>query len=128
MFSHVLCLSSFPAAHDGNDPTNPEIVGPVATDELEQEEWKLTPEEEKEQRMLEEQIENEAKQKRLAELNKAGSSAGNMEKMSLRRINFDDFHWKYFYQAQGVKLDEKLCKLQQELHLTPYNLNLTIPN
>ena len=134
MFSHVLCLSSFPAAHDGNDPTNPEIVGPVATDELEQEEWKLTPEEEKEQRMLEEhleyqrQIENEAKQKRLAELNKAGSSAGNMEKMSLRRINFDDFHWKYFYQAQSVKLDEKLCKLQQELHLTPYNLNLTIPN
>ena len=134
MFSHVLCLSSFPAAHDGNDPTNPEIVGPVTTDELEQEEWKLTPEEEKEQRMLEEhleyqrQIENEAKQKRLAELNKAGNSAGNMEKMSLRRINFDDFHWKYFYQAQGVKLDEKLCKLQQELHLTPYNLNLTIPN
>nr|XP_023875962.1 uncharacterized protein LOC111988403 [Quercus suber]POE81764.1 hypothetical protein CFP56_19963 [Quercus suber] len=104
---------SFPAAHDGNDPTNPEIVGPVTTDELEQEERKLTPEEEKEQRMLEEhleyqrQIENEAKQKRLAELNKAGSSAGNMEKMSLRRINFDDFSWKYFYQAQGVKLDEK---------------------
>ena len=84
MFSHVLCLSSSPAAHDGDDPTYPEIVGPVTTDELEQEERKLTPEEEKEQRMLEEhleyqrQIENEAKQKRLAELNKAGSSAGNM--------------------------------------------------
>ena len=109
-------------------------MDPVTTDELEQQERKITSEEEKEQRMLKEhlkyqrQIENEAKQKRLAELNNAGSSAGNMEKMSLRRINFDDFHWKYFYQAQGVKLDEKLCKLQQELHLTPYNLNLTIPN
>ncbi|XP_030968563.1 uncharacterized protein LOC115989043 [Quercus lobata] len=106
---------SFHAAHDGDDPPNPEIVGPVTTDELEQEERTLTPEEEKEQRMLEEhleyqkQIENEAKQKRLAELNKAGSSAGNMEKMSLRRINFDDFHWKYFYQAQGVKLDERIA-------------------
>ena len=69
----------FSSWHDGNDPTNPEIVGPVTTDELEQEERKLTPEEEKEQRMLEEhleyqrQIENEAKQKRLAELNKAGA-------------------------------------------------------
>nr|POE85271.1 hypothetical protein CFP56_54625 [Quercus suber] len=79
---------SFPAAHDGNDPTNPEIVGPVTTDELEQEERKLTPETEKEQRMLEEhldyqrQIENEAKQKRLSELYKAGSSAGNIEKIS----------------------------------------------
>ncbi|XP_030973246.1 uncharacterized protein LOC115993105 [Quercus lobata] len=110
---------SSPAAHDGNDPTYPEIVGPVTTDELEQEERKLTPEEEKEQRMLEEhleyqrQIENEAKQKRLAELNKAGSSAGNMEKMSLRRINFDDFKWKYYYQAQGVKLDEKLRKFEE---------------
>ena len=57
---------------------------PVTTDELEQQERKITSEEEKEQRMLKEhlkyqrQIENEAKQKRLAELNKAGSSAGNM--------------------------------------------------
>ncbi|KAF3949981.1 hypothetical protein CMV_024210 [Castanea mollissima] len=75
---------SFPAAHDGDDCPNPEIVDPVTTDELEQQERKLTSEEEKEQRMLKEhleyqrQIENEAKQKRLAELNKAGSSAGNM--------------------------------------------------
>ena len=47
----------FSSWHDGNDPTNPEIVGPVTTDELEQEERKLTPEEEKEQRMLEEHLE-----------------------------------------------------------------------
>ena len=103
----MLCLSSFPVAHGEDYPLNPEIVGPVTNDELENKEWELKAEEE--YRMLEmnlefqKQIENEAKQKRLAELNKAGSSAGNMEKMSLRRINFDDFHWKYFYQAQGVK-------------------------
>ena len=109
----VFYFSSFHAAHGGDDPPNPEIVGPVPIVELEQEGWKLTLEQEREQRMLEEhleyqrQIENEAKQKHLAELNKAGSSARNMEKMSLRRINFDDFHWKYFYQAQGVKSDEK---------------------
>ncbi|XP_030968561.1 uncharacterized protein LOC115989042 isoform X2 [Quercus lobata] len=75
---------SFPAAHGGDDRPNPEIVDPVTTDELEQQERKLTSEVEKEQRMLKEhleyqrQIENEVKQKRLAELNKAGSSAGNM--------------------------------------------------
>ena len=88
-------------------------MDPVTTDELEQQERKITSEEEKEQRMLKEhlkyqrQIENEAKKERLVELNKAGSSAENMEKKCLRRINFDDFNWKYFYQAQGVKLDEK---------------------
>ncbi|XP_075665146.1 uncharacterized protein LOC142634765 [Castanea sativa] len=104
---------SFPAEHSRDNPPNPEIVGPVITDELGQDKPKLTPEEEKEQRMLEEhlkyqrQIENEAKQERLAELNKAGSSAGNTGKKGLRRINFDDFNWKYFYQAQGVKLGEK---------------------
>ncbi|XP_065625829.1 uncharacterized protein LOC111988404 [Quercus suber] len=104
---------SFPAEHGGDNPPNPEIFGPVITDELGQDKLKLMPEEEKEQRMLEEhleyhrQIENEAKRERLAELNKSGSSAGNMEKKFLRRINFDDFNWKYFYQAQGVKLDEK---------------------
>uniref|UniRef100_A0A7N2LLK0 DUF629 domain-containing protein n=1 Tax=Quercus lobata TaxID=97700 RepID=A0A7N2LLK0_QUELO len=103
----------FTAAQGRDDPPNPEIVGPVPIVELEQEGWKLTPEQEREQRMLEEhlqyqrQIENGAKQKHLAGLNKAGSSAGNMEKMCLRRINFDDFNWKYFYQAQGVKSDEK---------------------
>ncbi|XP_030969186.1 uncharacterized protein LOC115989568 [Quercus lobata] len=104
---------SFPAEHGGDNPPNPEIFGPVITDELGQDKPKLMPEEEKEQRTLEEHledqrhVENEAKQERLAELNKAGSSAGNMEKKCLRRINFDDFNWKYFYQAQGVKLDEK---------------------
>ncbi|XP_050285764.1 uncharacterized protein LOC126725239 [Quercus robur] len=103
----------FTGAQGRDDPPNPEIVGPVPIVELEQEGWKLTLEQEREQRMLEEhlqyqrQIENGAKQKHLAELNKAGSSAGNMEKMCLRRINFDDFNWKYFYQAQGVKSDEK---------------------
>ncbi|XP_030969803.1 uncharacterized protein LOC115990080 [Quercus lobata] len=103
----------FTAAQGRDDPPNPEIVGPVPIVQLEQEGWKLTLEQEREQRMLEEhlqyqrQIENDAKQKHLAELNKAGSSAGNMEKMCLRRINFDDFNWKYFYQAQGVKSDEK---------------------
>ena len=108
-----MCFSSFPAEHGGDNPPNPEIFGPVITDELGQDKLKLTPEEEKEQRMLEEhledqrQVENEAKQERLAELNKAGSSAGNMEKKCHRRINFDDFKWKYFCQAQGVKLDEK---------------------
>ena len=79
-----MCFSSFPDAHGGDDRPNPEIVDPVTTDELEKQERKITSEEEKEQRMLKEhlkyqrQIENEAKQKRLAELNKAGSSAGNM--------------------------------------------------
>ncbi|KAF3969019.1 hypothetical protein CMV_007146 [Castanea mollissima] len=103
----------FTAAQGRDDPPNPEIVGLVPIVELEQEEWKLALEQEREQRMLEEhlqyqrQIENDAKQKHLAELNKAGSSAGNMEKMCLRRINFDEFNWKYFYQAQGVKSDEK---------------------
>ena len=113
MCSPVLCFSFFTAAQGRDDPPNPEIVGPVPIVQLEQEGWKLTLEQEREQRMLEEhledqrQVENEAKQERLAELNKAGSSAGNMEKKCLRRINFDDFNWKYFYQAQGVKLDEK---------------------
>uniref|UniRef100_A0A7N2LNX6 DUF629 domain-containing protein n=1 Tax=Quercus lobata TaxID=97700 RepID=A0A7N2LNX6_QUELO len=103
----------FTAAQGRDDPPNPVIVGPVPIVELEQEEWKLTLEQEREQRMLEEhlqyqrQIENDAKRKHLAELNKAGSSAGNMEKMCLRRISFDDFNWKYFYQSQGIKSDEK---------------------
>ena len=113
MCSPVLCFSFFTAAQGRDDLPNPEIVGPVPIVELEQEEWKLTLEQEREQRMLEahlqyqRQIENDAKQKHLAELNKAGSSAGNMEKMCLRLINFDDFNWKYFYQAQGVKSDKK---------------------
>ena len=88
MFSTLLCFSSFPAAHGEDDPSNPnpEIVVSVTTDELEQEERKLTPEEQKNLRMLEEhlelqrQIENEAKQKRLAEQNKVGTSAENEAK------------------------------------------------
>ena len=57
MFSPVLCFSSLPEAHGGDIPPNLEIVGPVAIDELEQD-----------QRMLDEyleyqrQIENENKQ------------------------------------------------------------------
>ena len=89
MISTLLCFSSFPAAHGEDDPSNPnpEIVVSVTTDELEQEERKLTPEEQKNLRMLEEhlelqrQIENEAKQKRLAEQNKVGTSAENEAKL-----------------------------------------------
>nr|XP_023875434.1 uncharacterized protein LOC111987922 [Quercus suber]POE82318.1 hypothetical protein CFP56_50289 [Quercus suber] len=79
---------SFPAAHGEDDPPNPnpEIVVSVTIDELEQEERKLTPEEQKNLKMLEEhlelqrQIENEARQKRLAEQNKVGTSAENEAK------------------------------------------------
>ncbi|XP_030968705.1 uncharacterized protein LOC115989183 [Quercus lobata] len=98
---------SLPAEHGGDNPPNPEIVGPVITDELGQEKQKLRPEEEKEPLEYQRQIENKAEQKRLAELNKAGSSEGNMEQTSLRHISFDNFNWKYFHQAQGAKSEEK---------------------
>ena len=78
-----MCFSSLPAEHGGDNPPNPEIVGPVITDELGQEKQKLTPEEEKEPLEYQGQIENE--------LNKAGSSEGNMEQTSLRHISFDNF-------------------------------------
>ncbi|KAK7813358.1 hypothetical protein CFP56_005391 [Quercus suber] len=99
--------NSLPAEHGGDNPPNPEIVGLVITDKLGQEKQKLTPEEEKEPLEYQRQIENKAEQKRLAELNKAGSSERNMEQTSLRHISFDNFNWKYFHQAQGVKSDEK---------------------
>nr|POF06610.1 hypothetical protein CFP56_17340 [Quercus suber] len=72
-----------PAAHGRDHPLNSEVVGSVTTDELEQEERELTRTTEEEsrieehQRMLarhleyQRQIENEAKQKRLAEIDKA---------------------------------------------------------
>nr|XP_023906304.1 uncharacterized protein LOC112018027 [Quercus suber]POF18786.1 hypothetical protein CFP56_46560 [Quercus suber] len=75
--------TSVPAAHGKGHPLNPEVVGPVTTDELEQEERELTRKAEEEcrveehRRMLarhleyQRQIENEAKQKRLAEIDKA---------------------------------------------------------
>ncbi|XP_075665115.1 uncharacterized protein LOC142634730 [Castanea sativa] len=75
--------TSVPAAHGKDHALNPEIVGPVTTDELEQEERELTRKAEEEcrveehRRMLarhleyQRQIENEAKQKRLAEIDKA---------------------------------------------------------
>nr|XP_023915579.1 uncharacterized protein LOC112027141 [Quercus suber]POF06608.1 hypothetical protein CFP56_17338 [Quercus suber] len=75
--------TSVPAAHGKDHPLNPEVVGPVTTDELEQEERELTRKAEEEcrveehRRMLarhleyQRQIENEAKQKRLAEIDKA---------------------------------------------------------
>ena len=71
----------------------------LITDKLGQEKQKLTPEEEKKPLEYQGQIENE--------LNKAESSEGNMEQTSLRHIGFDNFNWKYFHQAQGVKSDEK---------------------
>ncbi|KAL0010202.1 hypothetical protein SO802_005310 [Lithocarpus litseifolius] len=76
-------LSLVPAAHGTDHPLNSEVVGSVTTDELEQEERELTRKVEEEsrieehQRMLarhleyQRQIENEAKQKRLAEIDKA---------------------------------------------------------
>uniref|UniRef100_A0A7N2LLD6 C2H2-type domain-containing protein n=1 Tax=Quercus lobata TaxID=97700 RepID=A0A7N2LLD6_QUELO len=75
--------TSVPAAHGKDHPLNPEVVGPVTPDELEQEERELTSKAEEEcrveehRRMLarhleyQRQIENEAKQKRLAEIDKA---------------------------------------------------------
>ncbi|KAL0010196.1 hypothetical protein SO802_005304 [Lithocarpus litseifolius] len=75
--------NSVPATHGKDHPLNPEVVGPVTTAELDQEERELTRKAEEEcrveehQRMLarhleyQRQIENEAKQKRLAEIDKA---------------------------------------------------------
>uniref|UniRef100_A0A7N2LMK6 C2H2-type domain-containing protein n=1 Tax=Quercus lobata TaxID=97700 RepID=A0A7N2LMK6_QUELO len=72
-----------PAAHGTDHPLNSEVVGSVTTDELEQEEREITCTAEEEsrieehQRMLarhleyQRQIENEAKQKRLAEIDEA---------------------------------------------------------
>jgi hypothetical protein len=53
----MLCLSSFPVAlaHGEDFPLNPEIVGPVTNDEVENEEWELKAEEE--YRMLEMNLE-----------------------------------------------------------------------
>ena len=51
----MLSLSSFPVAHGKDYPLNPEIVGPVSNDELENEEWELKAEEE--YRMLEMNLE-----------------------------------------------------------------------
>jgi hypothetical protein len=105
----MLCLSSFPVAHCKDYPLNPEIVGPVTNDELEKEEWELKAEEE--YRMLEMnlelqmQIEYEAKQKRLAELNKAETSAGNMaEDVPFNGINFGTFDWIDFDQRSANQI------------------------
>ena len=79
----MFCFSLVPAAYGTDHPLNSEVVGSVTTDELEQEERELTCTAEEEsrieehQRMLarnleyQRQIENEAKQKRLAEIDKA---------------------------------------------------------
>ena len=79
----MFCFSLVPAAHGTDHPLNSEVVGSVTTDELEQEERELTRKAEEEsrieehQRMLarhleyQRQIENEAKQKHLAEIDKA---------------------------------------------------------
>ena len=79
----MFCFSSVPAAHGKDHPLNPEVAGSVTPDELEQEERELARKAEEEsrieehQRMLarhleyQRQIENEAKQKRLAEIDKA---------------------------------------------------------
>lgn len=49
----MLCFfSSFLASHGGDDPSSPEIFGPVTNDEVEQEERKHRPEEEKELKCL----------------------------------------------------------------------------
>ena len=115
----MLCLSSFPVAHGKDYPLNPEIVGPVSNDELENEEWELKAEEE--YRMLEMnlelqmRIEYEAKQKRLAELNKAETSAGNVtEDVPSNGINFGSFDWADYHQDQGVRSNEKASEPEQE--------------
>ena len=120
-FSPMLCLSSFPVAHGEDYPPNPEIVGLVTNDELEKEKWELKAEEE--YRMLEMnlelqmQIEYEAKQKRLAELNKVETSAGNVaEDVPSKGINFGAFGWTDFDQDQGVRSDEKSSEPEQEKH------------
>uniref|UniRef100_A0A2N9EWY8 C2H2-type domain-containing protein n=1 Tax=Fagus sylvatica TaxID=28930 RepID=A0A2N9EWY8_FAGSY len=113
--------TSFPVAHGEDYPPNPEIVGLVTNDELEKEEWELKAEEE--YRMLEMnlelqmQIEYEAKQKRLAELNKVETSAGNVaEDVPSKGINFGTFGWTDFDQDQGVRSDEKSSEPEQEKH------------
>ncbi|GMY34506.1 hypothetical protein FCV25MIE_29748 [Fagus crenata] len=113
--------TSFPVVHGKDYPLNPEIVGPVTNDELENKEWELKAEEE--YRMLEmnlefqKQIENEAKQKRLAELNKAETSAGNVaEDVAFSGINFGSFDWTDYHQDQGVRSDEKASEPEQEKH------------
>ena len=120
-FSPMLCLSSFPAAHGEDYHLNSEIVGPITTDELEKEELELKAEEE--YRMLEMnlelqmRIEYEAKQKRLAELNKAETSAGNVtEDVPSNGINFVTFDWTNYYQDQGVRSDEKSSEPEQQKH------------
>lgn len=92
VLSPVLCCSYFSAGHGGNDP-NLEIGVPVSTDELKQREEELRLE--ADVRMLDEviefqrKIENEAKQNRLAELNKstcetseAGEDVGSSEQQA----------------------------------------------
>ncbi|GMY34509.1 hypothetical protein FCV25MIE_29751 [Fagus crenata] len=113
--------TSFPVAHGKDYPLNPEIAGPVSNDELENDEWELKAEEE--YRMLEmnlefqKQIEYEAKQKRLAELNKAETSAGNVaEDVAFSGINFGSFDWADYHQDQGVRSDEKASEPEQEKH------------
>ena len=120
-FSPMLCLSSFPVAHGEDYHLNSEIVGPITTDELEKEELELKAEEE--YRMLEMnlelqmRIEYEAKQKRLAELNKAETSAGNVtEDVPSNGINFVTFDWTNYYQDQGVRSDEKSSEPEQQKH------------
>uniref|UniRef100_A0A2N9EWD4 C2H2-type domain-containing protein n=1 Tax=Fagus sylvatica TaxID=28930 RepID=A0A2N9EWD4_FAGSY len=95
--------------------------GPITTDELETEELELKAEEE--YRMLEMnlelqmRIEYEAKQKRLAELNKAETSAGNVtEDVPSNGINFVTFDWTNYYQDQGVRSDEKSSEPEQQKH------------
>ena len=120
-FSPMLCLSSFPVAHGEDYHLNSEIVGPITTDELEKEELELKAEEE--YRMLEmnmefqKQIEYEAKQKRLAELNKAETSAGNVaEDVAFSGINFGSFDWADYHQDQGVRSNEKASEPEQQKH------------
>ncbi|GMY34512.1 hypothetical protein FCV25MIE_29754 [Fagus crenata] len=113
--------TSFPVAHGEDYHLNSEIVGPITTDELEKEELELKAEEE--YRMLEMnlelqmRIEYEAKQKRLAELNKAETSAGNVtEDVPSNGINFVTFDWTNYYQDQGVRSDEKSSEPEQQKH------------
>nr|XP_023903786.1 uncharacterized protein LOC112015599 [Quercus suber]POE46027.1 hypothetical protein CFP56_36035 [Quercus suber] len=93
-----------PAAHGTDHPLNSEVVGSVTTDELEQEERELTRKAEEESRIekhqgmlarhleYQRQIENEAKQKSLAEIDKAPTSTGNVaEDVPFNGVNFDMF-------------------------------------
>ena len=95
----MFCFSSVPAAHGKDHPLNPEVVGPVTTDELEQEERELTSKAEEEcrveehRRMLarhleyQRQIENESKQKCLAKPNKAGNQCRECGRACAFQVN-----------------------------------------